>query len=101
MWPGNLAPEPTPRLQTRRSVNFRGHGQESLPNPSALVENVAFRSDRIARFARLDLALAGAIDPDRIVVEVANDVPDLIGGVFGDRTIIAFCHAEASANMTW
>src|SRR5262249_49398592 len=66
--------------------------EQSLPYLLAVIENVTDCGDRIARFACFDPALAGAIDPNRIVVKVANDVPDLVGRLLEDRTIIAFRH---------
>src|SRR5262245_40401997 len=72
-----------------------GHSEQFLANSPALVQNVAHGTDCIARFAGLDFTFSRAIDPDGIVVEVSDYVPDLVSRLFEDRTIIASCHADA------
>jgi len=56
-----------------------GLRQQSLPNVPVLIQHTPDRPDRIAGLAVLDLAFAGA-DPDRIIVEIANDFPHLGAG---------------------
>jgi hypothetical protein len=52
--------------------------QQFLPPAHIIVEDIAHGPHRIARLAGFDLAFAGAVDPDRIVVEIADDGPDLV-----------------------
>ena len=83
----------------RKFVGLRpldvGHGKQFLANSLALVQNIAHGTDCIARLACLDFTFSRAIDPDGIVVEVSDDVPDLVSRLLEDRTIIASCHADA------
>ena len=55
-----------------------GHRKQLLAYPLAFVQNAAYGADGFARLAGLDFTFSRAIDPDRIVVEVADDVPDLV-----------------------
>src|SRR5512139_2798666 len=69
--------------------------QQFLPPARAVVEDIAHGPHRIARLAGFDLARAGAVDPDRVVVEVADDFPYLVGRLFEDRAVIASRHVYA------
>jgi hypothetical protein len=71
---------------------FIGKRQQPLPPAHATVEDIAHGPHRIARLAGFDRAFAGAVDPDGIVVEVADDGPDLVGRLFEDRAVITACH---------
>ena len=65
-----------------------GQRQETLPDPPLLIKHVPNGSDRIAGLAVLDRALAGASDPDLIIVEIANNLPDVRGGLFEYGAVI-------------
>jgi hypothetical protein len=53
-----------------------------LPDAPLLIEHAPDGAHRIPGLAVLDPALAGAADPYRIVVEIADDFPDLRGRLF-------------------
>src|SRR5258706_3348458 len=69
-----------------------GLPQQPLPNPPVLIKHSSDSPDRIAGFAVLDLALAGAGDPDRIVVQIANDFPYLRGRLLEYGAVIGPGH---------
>ena len=76
-----------------------GQRQQFLPPAHTIVEHIAHRPHKIARLAGFDLAFAGAVDPDRVVVEIADDVPDLVRRLLEDRAVIASCHVYAPSVM--
>jgi len=57
-----------------------------------LVEHIPDGAHGIAGFAVLDRALAGAADPDRVIVEIAHDFPDFLGRLLEYGAVIGFCH---------
>ena len=62
-----------------------GQRKQPLADMAALVMHAPDRADRVARFALLDGAFAGAADPDRVIVEITDDFPDLRGRLRGKR----------------
>jgi hypothetical protein len=62
----------------------------------ALVQDVPHGTDRVARFAILDPALAGTVHPDRVVIEITNDFPDFRGWLAEDGAVIGACHGRDS-----
>jgi hypothetical protein len=84
------------RRGAAKFVNLRavgiGQSNESLPDALAPVEHVAYRADRVAGFAVLDPAFAGAVDPDRVVVEIPNRIPDIVGGLREHSAVIGLGH---------
>ena len=62
--------------------------REQLADVPAIVMHAAHRADGIAGLAVLDLAFAGALDPDRVIVEIADDFPDLRGRRAKDGAVI-------------
>jgi len=81
-----------------RSVDIR-QGDQPLPPKIAVVENAADRTHRIARSTGLDLALGGAVDPDRIAVEITDDAPDVGGGLLEDSAVKALRHVYAPLGL--
>src|ERR1700722_19193587 len=51
---------------------------------------------RVAGFAVFDLAFPRAVNPHPIAVEIADDVPDLVGGLREDRGVIGVRHVRSS-----
>jgi hypothetical protein len=92
------------RRGAAKFVNLRafgiGQGNESLPGTFTPVEHIAHRAHRIAEFAVLDPAFAGAVDPDRIVVEIPNRIPDIVGGLREHRTVIGLGHNRSFLAVT-
>jgi hypothetical protein len=84
------------RRGAAKFVNLRavgiGQGNESLPDAFIPIEHIAHRADRIAGFTFLDPAFAGAVDPDRIVVEISNRIPDIAGGLREHSAVIGLGH---------
>ena len=64
----------------------------TLADAPLLVEHIPDGAHGIAGFAVLDRALAGATDPDRIIVEIADDFPDRRGGMFEHGAVIGLGH---------
>src|SRR6266851_599715 len=93
---GGLKAGDRQRCRAAEFVSLRpldvGLRQQPLPNVPVLIQHTPDRPDRIARLAVLDLAFAGAADPDRIAVEIANDFPHLGGGLFEHGAVIGFGH---------
>jgi len=54
-----------------------GQRQQPLPDAALLIEHFPDRADCVAGFAVLDPAFAGAADPNRIIVEISDDFPDV------------------------
>jgi len=51
-----------------------------------------------ARLAVLDPAFAGTANPDRVVVEIANDFPDVRGRLLENGAAIGLGHRAVSVN---
>jgi hypothetical protein len=73
-----------------------GQRQQPLPDAALLIEHVPDRADSIAGFAVLDPAFAGAADPDRIIVEIADDFPDIRRRLLKDGAVKGSCHLQNS-----
>lgn len=54
----------------------------------------AIAVDRIAGLALLDLAHPLAVGPDRVIVEIADDFPDLAGRLLEHGAVIGLCHGR-------
>src|SRR5262249_54953967 len=66
-----------------------------LPDPPLPVEHVAHRADAVAGFALLDLAHPLAMDPDRVIVEITDDFPDLAGRLLEHGAVIGLGHGRS------
>src|SRR5437868_7411446 len=73
-----------------------GQRQKPLADAALLIEHVPNRANRVAGFAVLDPAFAGTANPDSIIVEIADDFPDVRSRFFEYSAVIGLCHFKNS-----
>jgi tRNA/tmRNA/rRNA uracil-C5-methylase (TrmA/RlmC/RlmD family) len=59
---------------------------------SCLVQDVTHSASGVAGFATFDMAFPGTIHPDRITVEITDDIPHVIRGLLEHSAVISLCH---------
>jgi hypothetical protein len=91
-----LKPRHRQRGRLAKFVSLRpldiGLGQQPLPNLPPLIEHISDGADRVTGFSVLDPAFAGAGDPDRLVIEIANDFPNILSRLLEHRAVIGPRH---------
>jgi hypothetical protein len=73
-----------------------GLPKQALADRASVVKNTAHGADRVTGLAAFNLTCAGAVNPHRIGVEVACDIPYRVGRLHEDSAVVTLRHACAS-----
>ena len=65
-----------------------------------MVKHASDGTDRVAGFSTLDPALACTPDPNWIVIEIANDFPNVVSRAFKYGAVIGLGHDPPSTNLS-
>src|SRR5262245_48768227 len=100
--PGRRTRCPAASYTTLGDTTAFGIGQrdEALADVPALVEHASDSPDRFACFTVLDQGLAGSVDPDRVIAEITDDLPDIGGRLLENGAVISGCHDATPSRDT-